>query len=86
MVTFSSSPLVCDMSRDALDGEALVLELAAEVLKVRRQKMIAMAKHSVTATASLRHMYGYTVVRHCWLSKTLRQTRNLVYCLMRPRN
>ena len=45
MVTFSSSPLVCDMSRDALDGEALVLELAAEVLKVRRQKMIAMAKN-----------------------------------------
>ena len=55
-------------------------------LKVRRQKMIAMAKHSVTATASLRHMYGYTVVRHCWLSKSLRQTRNLVYCLMRPRD
>ena len=33
------------MSRDALDGEALVLELAAEVLKARRQKMIAMAKN-----------------------------------------
>ena len=32
------------MSRDALDGEALVLELAAELVKARRQKMIDMAK------------------------------------------
>ena len=37
------------MTRDDLDGQALVLELAVEVLKLRRQKMLAMAEDILEA-------------------------------------